>query len=428
MNGPLKETPYWWEAAPRPELPETPVAESCDVAVVGAGFAGLAAAIELARAGRQVQVFDKDRPGEGASSRNGGIASGNIKMSFAEMTASLGRERALDIYREGVQARQDLARFVAEEGIACHFEMTGRFTGACRPAHYEKLAREADFLNRNLDIGVEVVAKAEQHREIGSDFYHGGSVRPDMGGLHPGLFHQGLLDKALAAGVTVHGRTAMAGFTRETDGFSVTTARGVTRARDLLICTNGYSGGAVPWLRRRIIPIPSQIIATERLKPETMDRLMPKRRMLGETRNIYHYYRPSPDGTCIVFGGRAGSGTDDPKAKYRYLTKGLHEVFPELRDVAITHSWWGYTGYTFDFMPKSVVHGGVHYASGFCGSGVVWARWFAKKSAARILGRADEAASAFDAFPFRSRPLYTGRPWFLPAVIAWFAMKDRLGL
>ena len=84
----FKETPYWWEAAPRPALEEKPIQKNSDVAIIGAGFAGLTAALILARAGRNVQVFDKQRPGEGASSRNGGITSGNIKMQFSTMVST----------------------------------------------------------------------------------------------------------------------------------------------------------------------------------------------------------------------------------------------------------------------------------------------------------------------------------------------------
>jgi 2-polyprenyl-6-methoxyphenol hydroxylase-like FAD-dependent oxidoreductase len=77
-------TPYWWEEAPRPDPPQTALADDCDVAIIGAGYTGLAAAIELARAGRSVQVFDKSRAGEAASSRSGGIGSGNLRLSFAK--------------------------------------------------------------------------------------------------------------------------------------------------------------------------------------------------------------------------------------------------------------------------------------------------------------------------------------------------------
>ena len=193
-------TPYWWEEAPRPDPPQTALADDCDVAIIGAGYTGLAAAIELARAGRSVQVFDKSRAGEAASSRSGGIGSGNLRLSFAKMLARLGRQKAEAYYREGIEARADLSRFIEAEGIQCHFDPVGRFIGAVRPAHYESLAREAELLNKHFDLAAFSVPKSEQHKEIGSDAYHGGMVRPDIAGLQPALLHQGILDCALGGG------------------------------------------------------------------------------------------------------------------------------------------------------------------------------------------------------------------------------------
>lgn len=418
--------PYWWEAAPLRELPEAPLPAKVDVAVVGAGFTGLSAALTLARGGRSVAVLEQDRAGEGASSRNGGIASGNLRMGFGAMIGAFGLDRAKQIYGEGIAARRDLARFIDEEGIECQYAPVGRFTGAMRPADYEDLARNTELLNRHLDFGAVMVPRSEQHAEVGTDLYHGGMLRPDIGGLQPALLHRGMLDRAIAAGAEVHTHTAVEKILRGEAGFILSTPRGPVAAKEVVVATNGYTGAATPWLRRRVMPIPSQIIATGPLDRSVMDRLMPKRRMLGETRNLYHYYRPSPDGTRIVFGGRAGADTDDPIEKMRHLRRNLVELFPELSDVEITHSWWGYTGYTFDFMPKLARHEGVHYAAGFCGSGVVWARWIGTKVAQRILGDA-AADTAFGAFDFQTRPLYWGKPWFLPIVVAWYGMRDRLG-
>ena len=176
----------------------------------------------------------------------------------------------------------------------------------------------------------------------------------------------------MEAGVDVQNRTEVTGLRQDGDRFEVQTSRGTIKARNVIVATNGYTGKATPWLQRRVIPIPSQIIATEPLPQDVMDRLMPKKRMLGESRNLYNYFRPSPDGTRIVFGGKAGTITDDSIEKSVHLN-GYCRNIPELEDVGLTHSWWGYTGFTFDFMPKLVVNDGVHYATGFCGSGVVWA-------------------------------------------------------
>ena len=427
MAANLDLDPFWWEAAPRRDLGVRPLPAEVDVAVVGSGFTGASAGLVLARAGRRVAVFEKDRPGEGASSRNGGIASGSLRMGFRAMVATYGIDRATAIYGEGKAAREDLKRFVEQENIDCDFREVGRFTGAYRARHYDNLARETEFLNEHLGIGAWMVPKGEQHAEIGSDLYHGGQVRPDIHGIHPGKLHHGILQRAMEAGVEVYDRTEVTGVRRDGEGFEVATARGTVRARNVIVATNGYTGKATPWLQRRVVPIPSQIIATETLAPEVMDRLMPKRRMLGETRNLYNYFRPSPDGTRIIFGGKAGTITDDSVEKSRQLAAVLAEIFPELRGVGLTHSWWGYTGFTFDYMPKLVVNEGVHYATGFCGSGVVWARWLGMKAAYSIVGNS-AAETAFAADDFVTKPLYFGRPWFLPMVYVWYGMKDRLGL
>ncbi|MDH3314753.1 MAG: FAD-binding oxidoreductase [Betaproteobacteria bacterium] len=427
MNAKTLETPYWWEGAPLQERLAVDLAKRCDVVVVGAGYAGLSAALTLARAGRDVHVLEKDCPGEGASSRNGGIASGNIRIGFRKMMDTLGRERALAIYGESKAAREDLARFIRDEGIECGYSLVGRFTGAVRPAHYDGLARESELLRRELGIEAYVVPRAEQHTEIGTDLYHGGAVRPDIGGLHPGLFHRGLLERAERSGAVVHGWTPALGLRRESDGFEIGTSRGKIFAHDVVIATNGYTGRhALPWLARRLVPVASQIIATETLDSEVMNRLMPKRRMLGETRHLYHYYRPSPGGTRILFGGRRGANTDDPNKKMSHLYRQLITIFPELDGVSITHCWWGLVAMTYDELPKLAVHEGVHYATGFCGSGVVWARWLGRKAALRILGD-PQAETAFDDAPFRAIPLYDGRPWFVPAAIVWQGFKDRMG-
>ena len=122
----IRGEPYWWADAPLPRLEQRAVAPASDVVIVGAGYTGLSAALTLARAGRSVQVFDRQRAGEGASTRNGGIASGNLRPSFAELIRRFGEERATAIQAEAKEAREDLIRFIAEERIDCQFARTGR--------------------------------------------------------------------------------------------------------------------------------------------------------------------------------------------------------------------------------------------------------------------------------------------------------------
>ena len=426
MAAGLVTEPYWWDTAPPEALPVKAVQPSCDVAIVGAGYAGLSAALVLARAGRSVQVFDKQRPGEGASSRNGGLASGNIHMGFGEMIEATGLETALSVYGEGKTARKGLAAFIEAENIDCDYQPVGRFVGAYRPSHYDAQGREADRLNKHLDIEAQMIPKAEQYREIGSDLYHGGMLRPDLAGLHPAKFHAGLLERSIEAGVTIHGETAVNGVRRDGGGFEVETVRGRVKAKKVIVATNGYADNADPWLRRRLVPVPSRMIATQPLPPETMARLMPKRRMLGETRELYHYFRPSPDNTRILLGGRERTWGGGKGEFATGLRADLAEIFPELADVPLSHSWFGFVAFNLDFLPRLFERDGVHYATGFCGSGVVWAWWIGSKLAFTLTGGAN-AETAFACAPPKAVPFYTGTPWFLPAAMLWFGLRDRLG-
>ncbi|MFL5223122.1 MAG: NAD(P)/FAD-dependent oxidoreductase [Microvirga sp.] len=420
-----KNDVYWWSDAPLIALEPKPVPAAADVVIVGAGYTGLAAAIRLARAGRSVQVFDRQRPGEGASTRNGGITSGNLRPGHAELAKRFGEDRAAAILAEAKAAREDLYRFIAEERIDCDFALTGRFSGASAPGDYDRLARDAEALNRSFGIEAYAVPRSEQRAVLGTDFYHGGAVRMDIGGLHPAKFHAGLLRLALAAGAAVHGETAVQGISSERDGHEVATARGTIRARDVIVGVNGYADASDRWLRRRLVPVRSRMIATAPLSANLMGELMPRRMMCSETRKLHYYYRPSPDGERILFGGRDGTIAGDPDWPTENLRRALVDIFPVLDGAEITHSWYGHVAMNRDMVPRIFSRRGLRYAAGYCGSGVVWARWAGEKAAKQILGE-ETGRSALDFRPPPAVPLFAGKAWFMPAVFAWLTLQDRL--
>lgn len=423
-----KATPYWWEAAPLKPPPQQPIAKKLDVLIVGAGYAGLSAGLVLGREGRSVAAYDAMDPGEGASTRNGGITSGSIRPDYTTLTRRFGEEKALAIEAEGKAAREFLYDFIRTEGLACDFQPVGQFKGAFGYEQYEAMARTAERLARKLGIEAYAVPYAEQRKYIGTDIYRGGTVRTDIGGLHPAKFHAELLRVALASGLTVHARTPVISVDRDGSGFRVVTAAGPVQARQVLVCTNGYADGAVPFLRRRLVPIRSRIIATEELAPEVMARLMPKRMMIIENREVGFYYRPSPDGRRILLGGRDSSRVGDPVGPKLLLRKGLTNLFPELETVRLSHSWFGHVAMNRDMIPRIFEQDGVVYATGFCGSGVVWAPWIGMRAAHKLMGREERARTAFDFRPPAFIPFYRGNPCSMPAFIQGYRMRDRIAM
>jgi len=194
-----------------------------------------------------------------------------------------------------------------------------------------------------------------------------------------------------------------------------------------LMATNGYTGAAAPWLRRRVIPIGSYQIATEPLGVEAVRALMPQARNMVDSRRVVVYFRPSPDGTRLIFGGRAALSEKDPLACVARLRDMMTRIYPQLRAVGIEHAWAGWVAYTFDTMPHVGVHDGIHYCMGYCGQGVPLAPYFGRRMGQQMMGN-PEGRTALDDLPFASRPYYFGVPWFLAPSVFAYRVLDAVGL
>lgn len=420
-----KETPYWWDRTPRPTLPDTRLPATVDVLVIGAGYTGLSAALQTVRGGRSTLVIDAQDAGWGCSTRNGGQISTSTKPGYAELARRHGPEAAFGIIREGQNSLAWVEGFVAAERIDCDFRVVGRFHAAHNAAQYEALARQIATQHKGLEVAAHLVPRAEQHSELGTDTYHGGVVYERHASLDPGRFHQGMLDRVLEAGAQVLSGCPALAIRRDGRGFQVDTAHGQVAARNVVVATNGYTGKLTPWLQRRAIPIGSYVIATEPLAPEIMARLMPRNRIVSDTRKVVYYYRASPDGQRILFGGRVSLKETDPRVSGPRLHAAMCGIFPELAATRISHSWCGFVAYSFDELMHIGVQDGLHYAMGYCGSGVGMAGYLGMRLGQQVLGL-PEGRTALDGVAFQTRPFYHGNPWFLAPSILYYQWRDRL--
>jgi glycine/D-amino acid oxidase-like deaminating enzyme len=382
----FRAVPYWWEAAP-PEVARQPLPASVDLAVVGSGYCGLSAAVEAAKHGARVAVLDSAEIGAGGSTRSGGMVSSGQKLALTNAISGVTAERLTRLMQESMASFDYLKRIVAQESLDADLRITGRFFGAYTPAHFNVLRRQGQLLREKTGVTVHVIERDAQRAIIGSDYYYGGILVDEYGGLHTAKYHRALRDLARRRGATLHSHAGAQRIERiDGGGFRVHTARGVLDARQVLVATNGYTGPQLPFFSRRVLPVASYQIATEPLPAGLMDVLNPGRRMISDSKRNLFYTRPSPDGTRMIFGSRPAIRELDEREAARRLYAKLVQLWPALRDVRITHAWKGFVAMTGDKLAHIGQHDGVHYAIGCNGNGVALMSYLGHRIGRHIVG------------------------------------------
>lgn len=425
----LNEIPYWIDTAPEfPDRAGRPLPDRADVAVVGGGLTGLNAAIALARKGAATVVLEQGRFGSGAAGRNGGMCTTGLSVGPATAVKRYGLAAARayhDVYREAVDFVESLVR---AEGIDCHFRRTGRLGVACKPSHHDRQRATQRLLAEQFGHEMFLIGPSELRSEIGSNAYHGALLDPLSAGLHPGKYVRGLTDVAERAGARLHENTKVTGVGREPGGrFRIATARGPVSARQVLVATDAYTSGVFPALRRRMVVVGSFIVATEPLGEARAAEIIPRARMVVDTKNIGHYYRLTPDNR-LLFGGRARFALSNPgsdRRSGRILRRDMLAIFPQLADARIEYVWGGHVGFPADRMPHAGEMGGLYYSMGYSGHGVQMASLMGARMAEIMDGH--PGANPWRKLQARPFPTYSGTAWFLPFVGAYYSVKDRWG-
>ena len=432
----MNEYPYWWDTLPGAGGPQSPVPSPqsplpprVDVVVVGAGYTGLSAARHLARTGATVLVLEREEVGWGASSRNGGQVLTGLKLAPAALIARFGEARARQLFEAAASSVNRLEALIAEEAIDCEYARTGHLQAAWKPAHFEAFREEQALLARVFDHRVHLVGRSEQRTEIGTSVYHGVLIDERSGSLNPATYVHGLADAATRRGAMIAAGAAVTSVGRQSGRWMVKTQSGTVDAGDVLFATNGYTDGAAPALQRRFVPIGSYIIATEPLEAAQAAALLPRQRVAFDSKNFLYYFRVTGD-RRLLFGGRAEYGRPDARTIRRaaaILRDGMRSIFPELSGARIDYAWGGNVAFTRDQMPRAGKLDDTYYAGGYCGHGIAMATYLGEQVARRIAGEAHDpiAHPLFDD-QFAAIPLYAGNPWFLPAVGAYYQVKDWL--
>ncbi len=393
-----------------------------DVCVVGAGYTGLNAALELAEAGFDVVLLDAQRVGWGASGRNGGQLGSGQRQDQDWIEKAVGFERAKAFWDLSMEAKATAKARIAKHAIACDLKpgmlRADHKTGevAEHHAYVEKLNRDYGYAD------IRPLSKAEAAAEVGSRVYHGGSLDMGAGHLHPLNYALGLGAAARDAGVRIFERSRA---TRAVSG-RVTTAEGAVTARYVLLACNGYLGDLVPKVAARVMPINNFIVATEPLSEALLSEIIPRDVCVADTRFVVNYFRLSAD-KRMLFGGGENYSYRFPRDIAAMVRPRMEQVYPQLRGVRVDHAWGGTLGITVNRMPAfQRLDGDVYSAAGYSGHGVAMATLGGKLMAEAIRGTAER----FDVFAGLAQPGFPGGAalrWpILAAAMTWYSLRDRL--
>jgi len=403
-----------------------PLPEKVEEAILGGGFTGLSAARTLAKRGVKVAVLEANTIGWGASSRNGGMTLTGLKPSMHTVIKQYGRDVARRLFQCSLDAVDTVEQVVKEESIDCGFARHGHLLAANKPKQYEALQNEVEFMEKEFNHKVRVVSREQQRDEIGTDLYYGALIDEVSGGLNPAQYVAGLARAAEAAGATLHARARVNKLRRGGKRFIVETERGIVHTENVLVGTSGYTGNVTKNLQRKIIPIGSFIIATEKLSDELASELSPKNRMIFDYKHYLNYFRLWDK--RMIFGGRAAFFPENPNTIRRsaeILQREMVQVYPQLKDTKIEYVWGGTLDFAFDMMTHVGEMDGIYYSLGYAGHGVAMASHLGKTVGEAIMnGNIKEHPFAAFSFPGAPLGLYNGYPWFLPVAVVWQKFLD----
>ncbi len=420
------DTYYAATAQKTPARPPVSGDVSVDICVLGGGYSGLSAALELAQAGYQVILLEAQRIGWGASGRNGGQIVNGLNASLEKIGAEYGaRAQAFvgALVQEGGRIIRDrVARF----NIECDLK-DGNLFAAYTDKHMRELEAKRLLWKRFGMDEHEMIPASGMRDHVGSDVYAGGMIDHSGGHLHPLNLALGEAAAFETLGGVIHEASPVLTVDWERAAPIVRTAKATVTCKTLIVCGNAYLGDALPELSRRVLPCSTQIMATEPLG-DRADTLLPSDICLEDTRYILDYYRLSAD-KRLLFGGGTVYGGRDPADIRAKLKRNMDKVFPQLGEVALDYAWSGTFAISFTRVPQMGRLGkGTYFAHGYSGHGVTGSHLFGKILADAIRGDLER----FDTFASMKWKAFPGGDALrVPYSVLgswWYGLRDRLGM
>ncbi|MCH8117747.1 MAG: FAD-binding oxidoreductase [Proteobacteria bacterium] len=400
-------------------------ARTADVCVIGGGFTGLSAALNLAEHGMDVVLLEAERVGYGASGRCGGLIGSGQRKDVLETEQLFGYERSRQLWDFAEAAKTEIRNRVARHDIRCDLQQ-GQLVGIHKKRHVGWARRLSDALADRYDYPhTRTLGRDEVRELVATDDFFAGLYDSEAATLHPLNYTLGLARAAGAAGVTICERSRVLSYTKS-DPATVTTADGSVGANYVVLACNGYLGRLEPRVAGKIMPINNFMIATEPLGEERARQLINGRFGVHDTRFVVDYFRLSNDHR-LLFGGGENYRRGFPRDIGGFVRPYMLRLFPQLADVRTEYAWGGTLSVTVNRLPHiGRLSPNLFFAQGYSGHGISIANFAGKVIAEAITG----TAGRFDVFA--DLPVHTfpgGTLLRYPGMVLgmlYYSLKDRL--
>lgn len=405
----LNQNSYYEASVTRPALlPALQETIDTDVLVVGAGFAGLSAAIELSQRGYSVVVLDADQVCSGASGRNGGQAIVGYASGQEPFEHQLGRAQSRLAWDLSMQSLDLIDQRIRDFKIDCDW-VKGYLHVADSPRKARALEQEISGIALDYGFEAELLTGAEVQRHIRSPIYHASAFDTTSGHLHPLKYGLGLLRAAMALGVRVYERSAVINLLRG-ETLMASTATGSVQAKFAVLAGNctlpEYGPAVAPEISARIMPVGTYMIGTAPLDAALCRELIPSNAAACDNNFILDYFRFSADHR-MLFGGRVSYSTRTPLNLRGLMAKRMATVFPQLQGVPVEFLWGGFVDISMNRAPDFGRLGhNVYYLQGFSGHGVALTGLAGQLVAQALAGQAER----FDLFASLQHHKFPGGP------------------
>ena len=402
---------------------------TADIAIVGGGYTGLSAALRAIERGLKPVVLEAVEVGFGASGRNGGVVSTKFRVSLNDMAKRHGVAVARRMNQLGHDAMDCLEHYVEAFDLeAAGFLKSGNLRCAHNSHALAALTEEARTIRDTFgDIDLRVLDSEETAHETGSRGFVGGVLNSHAGVIHPLNYARGLAQAVRDGGGEIFERSMVESTSHAPAGIQLRTKHGTVSADRLILATNGYSdlSVATAGIRKTIVPFRSAMVATEPLRAEFFDTLMPNARSYSETRRMMRWFRRVGD--RVLFGGRGAFGKSDSDAAFSALETAMKGLFPQLTDKSVTHRWSGLVAMSMDSLPQvGLVNPRTAFSLGYNGAGVAMATLLGRHAVDLVLGEAPDLGPLLRRRP-EGIPFYFLREPAIRTVAGWYQFLDRLG-